>query len=98
MPSEILKISKVSSKNEFAKLFIRAQNHNRGFTGTVLSLVPEHEVMIIKAPVDRYGVVNWKKISGLPYSKAREQKLHIHTHRSTYKGKPVLLVGLKTIK
>lgn len=97
MPSEIVKIQRVSSKNDFAKLFTRAQSGNRGFTGTVLSLAPEQDVMIIKAPVNKHGVADWQKIS-LPYSKAKEQKLHIHTRRSALNGKPVLLVGIRKIK
>jgi hypothetical protein len=94
MPNEILKTEKLASKTEFAVFFKNMNKNPGGFRGAVLNMIPEKEVMVIKAPVDKNGFVIWKNIS-LPWTEAKKRKLKILTHRSQYKGKPALFVGIK---
>lgn len=94
MPTEILKKEKLPSKTNFALFFKKASKAPTGFRGTILNMVPEREVVVIKAPVSKTGQIEWNKIS-LPYKEAKKRKLKILTSRSQYKGKPALMVGIK---
>lgn len=93
MPNEILKTEKLASKSDFAIFFKRVNKTPSGFRGAVLNMVPEKEIMVIKAPV-KNGIIKWDHIS-LPWSEAKKRKLKILTHRSQYKGKPAMFVGIK---
>lgn len=94
MPTEIMKKEKLSSKTDFASFFKKARKTPTGFRGMVLNMIPEREILVIKAPVNKTGDVEWNKIS-LPYKEAKNRKQKIVTHRTLYKGKHVLLVGIK---
>lgn len=93
MPNEILKTEKLASKSDFAFFFKKCSKPPRGFRGAVLNMIPEKEVMIIKAPV-KNGIIKWDHIS-LPWTEAKKRKLKILTRRAQYKGKPAMFVGIK---